>query len=134
MRAMIGGYVPMNVTTGGNALKFACSQRVEVTKGTQIKVGDDPVGYLMKIKVVKNKLFPPFKKAEVDNVFGIGIDRLKDTLSLAVSKDIIQRSGSWYAYGDTKLGQGIDKVKDLVADNPELLEEITEKLMKLISK
>lgn len=134
MRAMIGAYVPMNVTTGGNALKFAASQRVEVGKGTQIKSGDDILGYLMKIKVVKNKLFPPFKKAEVDNIFGVGIDRFKDSISVAVDKGIIQKSGSWYSYDGVKLGQGLDKAKDLIADNPEMMEEITEKLIKATTR
>lgn len=134
LRAMIGAYVPMNVTTGGNALKFASSQRVEVSKGTQIKSGDDILGYLMKIKVVKNKLFPPFKKAEVDNIFGVGIDRFKDSISVAVDKGIIQKSGSWYSYDGVKLGQGLDKAKDLIADNPEMMEEITEKLIKATTR
>lgn len=127
-REMIGSYVPTKVSTGGNALRFACSQRVEISKGTQIKDGDDILGGLMKVKVIKNKLFPPFRKTEVDMIFGKGVDKLKDTLNLAVKHEIIQKSGSWYAYGDTKLGQGIDKVRDLIADNPELLEEIEGKV------
>ena len=134
LRDKIGAYIPTTVTTGGHALKFAASQRVEITKGTQIKNGDEVIGGLMKIRVVKNKVFVPFKKAEADLIFGQGIDKLKDTLQMAVDKGIILRSGSWYSYGDTKLGQGIDKVRDLVQDNPELVEEITEKLYKSIKK
>lgn len=116
------------VTTGGNALKFYASQRVEVSKGTPIKDGDEVIGYPIKIKVVKNKVAPPFKKAEVDNIFNVGIDKLKDVLTVAVEFNIIQKSGSWYAYDEVKLGQGMDKVKLLIEDNPELYEEIVKKL------
>ena len=116
------------VTTGGNALKFFSSQRVEVSKGTQLKQGEDIIGYVMKIRVVKNKIAPPFRKAEVNNMFGSGIDRFKDMLNIAVEKGIIARSGSWYSYDGTKLGQGIDKVADLVKDNPELIEQLEEKI------
>lgn len=134
LRDKIGAWVPTTITTGGHALKFAASQRVEITKGTQIKSGEQVIGGLMKIKVVKNKVYVPFKKAEADLIFGQGIDKLKDTLQMAVEKGIIARSGSWYSYEETKLGQGIDKVRDLVQDNPELIEEITEKLYKSIKK
>ena len=120
------------VTTGGNALKFFSSQRVEVSKGTQLKQGEDIIGYVMKIRVVKNKIAPPFRKAEVNNMFGIGIDRFKDMLNIAVEKGIIVRSGSWYSYEGTKLGQGIDKVAELVKDNPELIEQIEEKIKSTI--
>lgn len=116
------------VTTGGNALKFFSSQRVEVSKGTQLKQGEDIIGYVMKIRVVKNKIAPPFRKAEVNNMFGSGIDRFKDMLNIAVEKGIIARSGSWYSYDGTKLGQGIDKVAELVKDNPELIEQLEEKI------
>lgn len=116
------------VTTGGNALKFFSSQRVEVSKGTQLKQGEDIIGYVMKIRVVKNKIAPPFRKAEVNNMFGTGIDKFKDMLNIAVDKGLIARSGSWYSYEGTKLGQGIDKVAELVKDNPELIEELEEKI------
>ena len=116
------------VTTGGNALKFFSSQRVEVSKGTQLKQGEDIIGYIMKIRVVKNKIAPPFRKAEVNNMFGTGIDKFKDMLNIAVDKGLIVRSGSWYSYEGTKLGQGIDKVAELVKDNPELIEELEEKI------
>ena len=116
------------VTTGGNALKFFSSQRVEVSKGTQLKQGEDIIGYVMKIRVVKNKIAPPFRKAEVNNMFGTGIDKFKDMLNIAVDKGLIVRSGSWYSYEGTKLGQGIDKVAELVKDNPELIEELEEKI------
>ena len=116
------------VTTGGNALKFFSSQRVEVSKGTQLKQGEDIIGYIMKIRVVKNKIAPPFRKAEVNNMFGTGIDKFKDMLNIAVDKGLIARSGSWYSYEVTKLGQGIDKVAELVKDNPELIEELEEKI------
>ena len=120
------------VTTGGNALKFFSSQRVEVSKGTQLKQGEDIIGYVMKIRVVKNKIAPPFRKAEVNNMFGIGIDRFKDMLNIAVDKGLIVRSGSWYSYEGTKLGQGIDKVAELVKDNPELIEQLEEKIKSTI--
>lgn len=116
------------VTTGGNALKFFSSQRVEVSKGTQLKQGEDIIGYVMKIRVVKNKIAPPFRKAEVNNMFGTGIDKFKDMLNIAVDKGLIARSGSWYSYEGTKLGQGIDKVAELVKDNLELIEELEEKI------
>ena len=120
------------VTTGGNALKFFSSQRVEVSKGTQLKQGEDIIGYVMKIRVVKNKIAPPFRKAEVNNMFGTGIDKFKDMLNIAVDKGLIARSGSWYSYEGTKLGQGIDKVAELVKDNPELIEELEEKIKAII--
>lgn len=116
------------VTTGGKSLPFAASQRIEVVKGTQLKDGDNVIGHVIKIKVVKNKVAPPFKSAEVDNIFNVGIDKFKDMLQVAVDLKIIQKSGSWYAYGDTKLGQGMEKVKDLLNDNPELVEEIQNKI------
>lgn len=122
------------VTTGGKALAFFASQRIEVSKGTAIKEGTDIIGYPIKIKVVKNKVAPPYKMAEVENIFNIGIDKIKDILELAVGNEIVQRSGSWYSYEDVKLGQGIDKVRELVNDNPEMLEEITEKLIKVLQK
>lgn len=134
LRDMIGAYIPTTITPGGKSLKFFASQRVEVSKGTQIKNGDEVLGGIMRIKVVKNKIFPPFKKAEVDMLFGIGIDKVKDTLQIATDKGIIQRSGAWYSYGDVKLGQGMDKVRDLMNDNPEMMEEITEKVFKTINR
>lgn len=133
-RDLIGAYVPTKTTPGGNALRYFASQRVEITKGTQIKNGDEVLGGLMKIKVIKNKIFPPFKKAEVDMIFGVGVDKNKDILNLAVTNNIIQKSGSWYSYDDVKLGQGIDKVKELMDDNPEMMDHITEKLFKLVKK
>lgn len=117
------------VTTGGKSLAFAASIRIEVSKGSQLKEGEIIIGHLIKIKVVKNKVSPPFKKAEVENIFGLGIDKIKDLLQVASSLNIIQKSGSWYAYGDTKLGQGLDKVKIVMADNPELYEEVKEKTL-----
>lgn len=123
-----------SVTTGGKALAYFSSQRIEVTKGSPIKKGDDVVGYPMKIKVVKNKVSAPFKTASVDNMFGIGLDILKDKISVAAELDVIQKSGSWYAYGDTKLGQGLDKVKTIIEDNPEMWEEIEEKVKQILIK
>lgn len=134
VRDKIGAYIPTTITTGGHALKFAASQRVEIAKGTQIKDGDVVIGGIMRIKTVKNKVFVPFKKAEVDLIFGHGIDKMKDTLAVAIERGIIEQKGSWFNYGDVKLGQGINGVKAIMEDNPEMMEEITEKLYKSIKK
>jgi recombination protein RecA len=115
-------------TTGGNALKFYASIRLDIRKMTQIKEGDEATGNRVKVKVVKNKMAPPFKKAEFDIVFGEGISRIGEIIDLSVDNNIIKKSGSWFSYGDTKLGQGRDAVKQLLTDNPELCEELTVKV------
>ena len=119
-------------TTGGNALKFYASVRVDVRKSTPIKDGDNILGNLTKVKVVKNKVAPPFRKCEFEIIFGEGISKVGEIIDLATEYDIIKKSGSWFAYGDSKLGQGRDAVKLMLKDNPELCEEleakITEKL------
>ena len=111
-------------TTGGNALKFYASVRVDVRKSTQIKDGDEILGNLTKVKVVKNKVAPPFRKCEFDIIFGQGISKLGEIIDLGVEYDIIKKSGSWFSYGDTKLAQGRDGVKAMLKDNPELTEEL----------
>ncbi|HNX43125.1 MAG TPA: recombinase RecA [Bacteroidales bacterium] len=116
-------------TTGGNALKFYASVRLDIRKQTQIKDGDSAIGNRVKVKVVKNKVAPPFRFAEFDIIFGEGISRYGELVDLAVEKNIIKKSGSWFSYGDTKLGQGRDAIKKLLADNPELSEEV-EKLVR----
>lgn len=116
-------------TTGGNALKFYASIRLEVRKSTQVKDGDEAIANLTKVKVVKNKCAPPFKKAEFEIVFGKGINRFGEILDKAIDFDIIHKSGSWFSYGDVKLGQGRQAVSDLLNDNPELLEEIEQKVI-----
>ena len=116
-------------TTGGNALKFYASVRIDIRRsGSPIKVGEDAVGNRVKVKIVKNKVAPPFKNTEFDIVYGEGISKVGEILDLGVEFDIVKKSGSWFSYGDTKLGQGRDAVKELLKDNPELLEELAEKI------
>ena len=115
-------------TTGGNALKFYASVRVDVRRTTQIKDGDEALGNRTKVKIVKNKMAPPFKKAEFDIVFGEGISHAGEVIDLGVELDIIKKSGSWFSYGDTKLAQGREAVKQLLSDNVELCDEIEAKI------
>lgn len=115
-------------TTGGNALKFYSSVRLDIRKVTQLKEGDEVSGNRVRVKVVKNKVAPPFRKAEFDVVFGVGISRIGEIVDLGVEQGIVKKSGSWFSYGDTKLGQGRDAVKSLLRDNPELAEELTQKI------
>lgn len=116
-------------TTGGNALKFYASIRIDIRRsGSPIKVGEDAVGNRVKVKIVKNKVAPPFKNTEFDIMYGEGISKVGEILDLGVEFDIVKKSGSWFSYGDTKLGQGRDAVKELLKDNPELLEELAEKI------
>lgn len=116
-------------TTGGNALKFYSSVRIDIRRIGQIKDGDEVKGNRTKVKIVKNKLAPPFKKAEFDIVYGEGISRTGELIDLGVDLEIIKKSGSWFSYADTKLGQGRDAVKSLMLDNPELAEEIETKIV-----
>lgn len=115
-------------TTGGNALKFYASQRLEVSRIGQVKDGDEVLANRSRVKVIKNKVSAPFKKAEFNIVFGEGIDKFADILDLAVEVEIVKKSGSWYTYGEIKLGQGSQKVNELLKDNLELFEEIENKL------
>jgi recombination protein RecA len=116
-------------TTGGNALKFYASIRLDIRKVNQIKEGEEIFGNRTKVKVVKNKLAPPFRKAEFDLLYGEGISRLGEVIDMAVEQEIIKKSGSWFSYGETRLGQGRDAVKLLLADNPELTLEIEKKII-----
>ena len=115
-------------TTGGNALKFYASVRIDVRRTTQLKDGDEALGNRTKVKVVKNKMAPPFKKAEFDIVFGEGISRVGEIIDLGVEYGVIGKSGSWFSYNDQKLAQGREAVKQLLKDNPELSDEIEAKL------
>ena len=116
-------------TTGGNALKFYASVRLDIRRSTQIKESDGNVaGNKTRVKVVKNKVAPPFKTAEFDIMYGEGVSKVGEILDLAVELDIIKKSGSWFSYDETKLGQGRDAVKSLIKDNPELMDELEAKV------
>ncbi len=115
-------------TTGGNALKFYSSVRIDIRRSSQIKDGDKVVGNRTKVKVVKNKVAPPFQRAEFDIMYGLGISKTGEIIDIGVELNIIKKSGSWFSYGDTKLGQGRDAVKSLLLDNPELMDELEEKI------
>lgn len=133
IRDKIGGmgYGPQTTTVGGHALKFAASQRIEVKRIGSDKVGDEIVANKTRAKVIKNKVAAPFGEAEFPIAFGIGIDKIAEILEISVSNGIVKKSGSWFSYGDTKLGQGAASVRELLEDNPELFEEIEEKVMNL---
>jgi len=116
-------------TTGGNALKFYSTVRVDIRRIGQIKDGDDIKGSRTRVKVVKNKMAPPFRKAEFDIMYGLGISLTGEIIDMGVELEIIKKSGSWFSYGDTKLGQGREGVKQILEDNPELLEELKSKIV-----
>lgn len=119
-------------TTGGNALKFYASVRLDIRRVTQIKDGENVVGSHTRVKVVKNKVAPPFKKAEFEIRYGEGISRIGEILDMSVEMDIVKKSGSWFSYGETKLGQGREAVKEVIRDNPELADELEQKIMETI--
>ena len=121
-------------TTGGNALKFYASVRLDIRKVTTLKDGDQPIGNQVRVKVVKNKVAPPFRKAEFEITFGEGISKVGEIVDLATEYDIIKKSGSWFSYEDSKLGQGRDAVKALLKDNPELCDELEAKIMAKIGE
>ena len=121
-------------TTGGNALKFYASVRLDIRRSTQIKDSNSNVmGNKTRVKVVKNKVAPPFRTAEFDIMYGEGVSKVGEVLDLAVEHDIVKKSGSWFSYEDTKLGQGRDAVKSLIKDNPDLMDELEEKVRALIN-
>ncbi len=116
-------------TTGGNALKFYASVRLDIRRVSQLKDGDEIIGNQTRVKVVKNKVAPPFRKAEFDIMFGEGVSRIGEILDIAVDRGIVKKSGSWFSYGESKLAQGRDAAKKVLADNPELAAEIEEQIM-----
>ncbi|HUS86061.1 MAG TPA: recombinase RecA [Bacteroidales bacterium] len=120
-------------TTGGNALKFYASVRVDIRRISQIKEGEDATGSRTRVKVVKNKLAPPFRKAEFDILYGTGISRTGEIIDLGVDHNILTKSGSWFSYGDTRLGQGREAVRQIIRDNPELMEELTLKIKEVLT-
>lgn len=120
-------------TTGGNALKFYSSVRLDIRRAAAIKEGEDVLGNRTRVKVVKNKVAPPFRKAEFDIMFGEGISRTGEIVDLGVDYDIIKKSGSWYSYNDTKLAQGRDATKAVLADNPELCDELEAQIMEALN-
>ena len=119
-------------TTGGNALKFYASVRIDIRRISQIKEGEEVMGNRTRVKIVKNKIAPPFRKAEFDILYGEGISRHGEIIDLGVDYNIIKKSGSWFSYGETKLGQGRDAVKQLMSDNPELTEELEAKIREAV--
>ncbi|GHT64065.1 protein RecA [Bacteroidia bacterium] len=121
-------------TTGGNALKFYASVRLDIRRISQIKDGEEVIGNQTRVKVVKNKVAPPFRKAEFDIMFGAGISKTGELVDLGAELNIIKKSGSWYSYSDTKLGQGRESAKDCLRDNPELADEIEAKIMDAMKK
>lgn len=121
-------------TTGGNALKFYASVRIDIRKATQIKDGETIMGVRTKVKVVKNKVAPPFMRAEFDIMYGEGISKVGEIIDMATEMEIVKKSGSWFSYGDTKLGQGRDAVKQLLLDNPDLMEELEVKIREKLAK
>jgi recombination protein RecA len=120
-------------TTGGNALKFYSSVRVDIRRSSQIKDGDEVIGNRTKVKIVKNKVAPPFRRAEFDIMYGTGISKVGEILDLGVDLGIVNKSGSWFSYGETKLGQGRDAVKQIIGDNPELMDELEGKIKEALA-
>lgn len=129
LREKVGGYGNPEVTPGGRALKFYSSVRIDIRKGQQIVDGGKPVGNLTRVKVVKNKVAPPFKEVEVEMVYGQGISRMGSLIDTAIEFDIINKAGSWFSYGEEKIGQGREKVKTYLDENPDKAEEIKKKVM-----
>jgi recombination protein RecA len=121
---------PSTTTTGGKALKFYSSIRLEIKRIGQVKAGEEVIGHTVRVNVVKNKLAPPYKKAEFDIIYGKGISRSSEIIDLGVETGVVEKSGSWFSYGDTKLGQGKEKTRSLLNDNPDLMDEIEEKIKK----
>lgn len=136
LREKIGGtmFGPSETTTGGNALKFYASVRIDIRPGTSIKDGDNILGKHARVKIVKNKVAPPFKRCEFDIMFGEGISRASEIIDLGVEYNIVNKSGSWFSYNGAKLAQGRDSAKAVIDDNPELADEIEAKIMDALTE
>lgn len=119
-------------TTGGNALKFYASVRLDIRRISQLKEGDNVMGNRARVKVIKNKVAPPFRMAEFDIIFGEGISKVGEIIDIGVEKGVIKKAGSWFSYDDTKLGQGRDAVKALFQENPDLAEEIESRIKEVL--
>jgi recombination protein RecA len=128
IRMKIGGYGNPETTTGGNALKFYASVRLEIRRGKSIMKGDEAIGAETTVKVVKNKVAPPFKKVDIELLFGVGISKLGEILTLAEKAGIIIKSGSWYSYNDTRIGQGRENARQYLIDNTKIAEEMEKKI------
>jgi recombination protein RecA len=126
-------FVNPETSTGGIELKFYSSVRVDIRRSSAIKNADKVLGNRTRVKIVKNKVAPPFQQAEFDIMYGQGISKTGEVIDLGVEFEIIKKSGSWYSYGDTKLGQGRDGVKEILIDNPELLEELENKITEILN-
>lgn len=120
-------------TTGGNALKFYASVRIDIRRAAQIKDSEEVIGNRTKVKIVKNKVAPPFRKAEFDIMYGEGISKVGEIIDIGVELNILKKSGSWFSYGETRLGQGRDAVKSLILDNPEMMEELEIKIKEALA-
>lgn len=125
-------YGSPETTTGGNALKFYSSVRIDIRRRQQIKIGEQPIGNETHVKVVKNKVAPPFREAKFDIIYGQGISREGEIIDRASEMGIITKSGSWYSYEDTRLGQGKEAVRGILRDNPELVDELYHKIMEAV--
>ncbi|MBM6704167.1 recombinase RecA [Sutterella massiliensis] len=128
IRMKIGGYGNPETTAGGNALKFYASVRLDIRKSTPIKRGDEVIGNLTRVKVVKNKVAPPFKQVEFDILYGRGISRIGEVIDIGSDLEVLEKSGAWYSYNGQRLGQGKEKVRDYLQEHPELCEEIEKKI------
>ncbi len=131
IREKIGAYGNPETTPGGRALKFFADMRIEVRRGPDIKDGERRIGNRVRVKIVKNKLAPPFQEAEFDIIYGEGISRISDIVDTAVERKVITRSGSWYSYGEVRLGQGREQVKKFLLENEDILEEVRRKLLEV---
>ena len=120
-------------TTGGNALKFYASVRLDIRRISQLKDGENVTGNRVRVKVIKNKVAPPFRQSEFDIIFGEGISRVGEIIDMGVEKGVIKKAGAWFSYEDTKLGQGRDAVKALFIENPDLAEEIEQKIKQVLN-